>query len=69
MRTTQDDTICLETLSASNMLKNHRLAQALFDISIGTFNAYMDYKAEWYGKNIIRIGRFEFSYQGASKRS
>lgn len=53
------DTICLETLSASNMVKNHRLAQALSDISIGTFNAYMDYKAEWYGKNIIRIGRFD----------
>ena len=53
------DTICLETLSASNMVKNHRLAQALSDIGIGTFNAYMDYKAEWYGKNIIRIGRFE----------
>lgn len=53
------DTICLETLSASNMIKNHRLARALSDISIGTFNAYMDYKAEWYGKNIIRIGRFE----------
>jgi putative transposase len=53
------DTICLETLSASNMVKNHRLALALSDISIGTFNAYMDYKAEWYGKNIIRIGRFE----------
>lgn len=53
------DTICLETLSASNMVKNHRLAQALSDISIGTFNAYMDYKAEWYGKNIIRIGQFE----------
>lgn len=53
------ETICLETLSASNMVKNRRLAQALSDISIGTFNAYMDYKAEWYGKNIIRIGRFE----------
>ena len=53
------DTICLETLSAKNMMKNHRLAQALSDISIGKFNSYMDYKAEWYGKNIIRIGRFE----------
>ena len=53
------DTICLETLSASKMVKNHRLAQALSDISIGTFNAYMDYKAEWYGKNLIKIGRFE----------
>ena len=53
------DTICLETLSAKNMMQNHKLAQALSDISIGTFNAYMNYKAEWYGKNIIRIGRFE----------
>ena len=53
------DTICLETLSASNMVKNHRLAQAIQDIGIYTFNSYMDYKAEWYGKNIIRIGRFE----------
>lgn len=53
------DTICLETLSVNNMMKNHKLAQALSDISIGTFNIYMDYKAEWYGKNIIRIGRFE----------
>ena len=53
------DTICLETLSASNMVKNNRLAQAIQDIGIYTFNAYMDYKAEWYGKNIIRIGRFE----------
>ena len=52
------DTICLETLSASNMVKNHKLAQAIQDIGIYTFNAYMDYKAEWYGKNIIRIGRF-----------
>jgi len=40
-------------------MKNHRLAQALSDIAIGTFNRYIDYKAEWYGKNIIRIGKFE----------
>ena len=53
------DTICLETLSARNMMKNHMLAQAIQDIGIYTFNSYMDYKAEWYGKNIIRIGRFE----------
>ena len=53
------NTICLETLSAKNMMKNHKLAQALSDIAIGTFNSYIDYKAEWYGKNILRIGRFE----------
>ena len=53
------DTICLETLSASNMMKNHHLAQALSDIAIGRFNELIEQKAEWYGINILRIGKFE----------
>ena len=53
------DTICLETLSAKNMMKNHHLAQALSDIAIGRFNELIEQKAEWYGTNILRIGRFE----------
>ena len=53
------DTICLETLSAKNMMKNHHLAQALSDISIGRFNERIEQKAKWYGVNILRIGRFE----------
>lgn len=56
---TSYDTICLETLSASNMMKNHHLAQALSDIAIGRFNKRIEQKAEWYGVNILRIGRFE----------
>ena len=53
------DTICLETLSASNMVKNHRLAQALEDIAIHHFNTLLEYKAKEHGVNILRIGRFE----------
>ena len=53
------DTICLETLSAKNMMKNHHLAQALSDIAIGRFNQLIEQKADWYGVNILRIGRFE----------
>jgi putative transposase len=53
------DTVCLETLKASNMIKNHKLALSLSDISIGKFNELMEYKSEWYGKNILRIGQFE----------
>ena len=53
------DTICLETLKPSNMIKNHKLSQSLSDISISNFNLYLDYKSEWYGCNIIRIGQFE----------
>lgn len=53
------DTLCLETLKPSNMVKNHKLTQSLSDISIGNFNSYLDYKSDWYGSNIIRIGQFE----------
>lgn len=53
------DTICLETLSASNMVKNQRLAQALEDIAINRFNTLLEYKAKKHGVNILRIGRFE----------
>lgn len=53
------DTICLETLSASNMVKNHHLAQALEDIAINRFNTLLEYKAKEHGVNILRIGRFE----------
>jgi putative transposase len=56
---TNFDTLCLETLKPYNMIKNHKLAQALSDISIGKFNLLIDYKSEWYGCNILRIGQFE----------
>ena len=56
---TNYDTLCLETLKPCNMIKNHKLAQALSDIAIGKFNKMVDYKAEWYGCNILRIGQFE----------
>lgn len=55
----QVNTICLETLSVSNMLKNHKLARSISDVSWSSFNDLIDYKAELYGKNILRIGSFE----------
>ena len=55
----QHTTICLEDLNINGMLKNHKLAQALTDVSIGTFNQMIEYKAKERGVNIIRIGRFE----------
>ena len=43
------DTICLETLSAKNMMKSHHLAQSLSDISIGRFNQLIEQKSECEG--------------------
>lgn len=54
----ENQTICLETLSVKNMVFNHNLAQSISDASWSTFVTMLEYKADWYGKNILRIGRF-----------
>ena len=53
------DTICLEDLSVKNMVRNHCLARAISDMGWGEFRTMLEYKAEWQGKNISVIGRFE----------
>ena len=54
-----NQTIILENLAIGNMLKNHHLALSISDCGWGMFNNMLEYKAEWNGKNIIYIGRFE----------
>lgn len=60
------DTICIEDLNIKGMVKNHCIAQAITDVSWGEFVRQLEYKAAWYGKNIIRIGRFEPSSKTCS---
>ena len=54
----ENQTIAIETLAVKNMVKNHNLAQAINDASWSTFVTMLGYKADWYGKNILRIGQF-----------
>jgi len=62
----ENQTIALETLVVKNMVKNHCLAQAINDVSWSTFVSMLEYKAEWYGKNILRIGKFSPSSKTCS---
>ncbi len=52
------DTICIEDLAVSNLIKNHSLAQPISDVSWFEFRRQLAYKTEWNGKNLIVISRF-----------
>jgi putative transposase len=55
----ENQVIAIEDLNVKGMVRNHHLAQAISDASWGSFFQKLQYKAEWYGKTIIQIGRFE----------
>lgn len=55
----ENQAVALETLNVKGMLKNHHLAQAISDSAWGSFVTKLEYKAEWFGKTILRIGQFE----------
>lgn len=55
---TRFDVICVEDLNLRGMVKNHSLARALSDASIGTAIRMIEEKAERYGKTVVKIDRW-----------
>ena len=40
------------------MVKNHKLARAISDTNWGELVRQLDYKAEWYGRELIKVERY-----------
>ena len=60
------DRICMEDLSSKNLMKNHRLAKAIGDVSWAEFVRMLEYKADWYEKQVSKISRWFPSSQVCS---
>ncbi|GGA33928.1 RNA-guided endonuclease TnpB family protein [Okeania sp. KiyG1] len=54
----ENQTIVVEDLAVKNMVKNHKLARAISDANWGELVGQLEYKAEWYGRQLIKIDRY-----------
>lgn len=49
------DVIVIEDLRTKNLLKNHHLAKSISNQSWGMFRTMLEYKCDWYGKQLIVV--------------
>lgn len=54
----ENQVICMEDLNVKGMLRNHKLAESIQELSFGEFKRILEYKANWYDRKIVYVDRF-----------
>jgi putative transposase len=62
----ENQVICVESLAVKNMMQNHHLAKSIVDAGWGEIVRQLEYKAQWYGRALVKIDRFEPSSKKCS---
>ena len=55
---TKPNTVVIEDLNVSGMVKNHRLAGAVSDAGMSELHRQIEYKASWNGINVMKADRW-----------
>ena len=53
-----NQTLVIEDLTVRNMVRNHTLARAISDAAWRQFRTMLEYKADWYGRNLVVVDRW-----------
>ncbi|MFG2254249.1 RNA-guided endonuclease InsQ/TnpB family protein [Streptomyces mirabilis] len=54
----ENQTLVIEDLTVRNMVRNRRLARAISDAAWAEFRRLLEYKAAWYGRDVVVVDRF-----------
>ncbi len=54
----ENQTVCVESLAVKNLARQHTLAKAISDVGWGELVRQLEYKAEWYGRTLVKIDRW-----------
>lgn len=52
------DRIFIEDLDIKGLLENKQLSKEISDVSWGKFFTMLQYKADWYGKEVVKVDRY-----------
>ena len=54
----ENQVICIEDIAVKNLSRNRHLSKSIMDSGWGEFVRQLEYKSQWAGRTLVKVGRF-----------